>query len=72
MLLPMELCSDLQAPRAGGNHMGGCQNYGPFLGTLNIRCCIIIGPKRDLIFSSRSRVKGLGICHMYPRHWANL
>ena len=23
--------------------MGGCQKYGPFLGTLNIRCRIIIG-----------------------------
>ena len=23
-------------------YMGGCQNYGPFLGTLNIRCRIII------------------------------
>ena len=23
--------------------MGGCQNYGPFLGSLNIRCRIIIG-----------------------------
>ena len=23
--------------------MGGCQNYGPFLGTLNIRCRMIIG-----------------------------
>ena len=23
--------------------MGGCQNYGPFLGTLNIRGRIIIG-----------------------------
>ena len=23
--------------------MGGCQNYDPFLGTLNIRCRIIIG-----------------------------
>ena len=29
-------------------HMSGCQNYGPFLGTLNIGCRIIIGtPKRD-------------------------
>ena len=28
--------------------MGGCQNYGPFLGTLIIRCRIKIGtPKRD-------------------------
>ena len=24
-------------------HLGGCQNYGPFLGTLNIRCRIKIG-----------------------------
>ena len=26
--------------------MGGCQNYVPFLGTLNIRCRIIIGTPR--------------------------
>ena len=26
--------------------MGGCQNYGPFLGTLNIRGRIIIGTKK--------------------------
>ena len=33
--------------------MGGCQNYGPFLGTLNIRCRIIIGyPKRDHNFDN--------------------
>ena len=24
-------------------YMGGCQNCGPFLGALNIRCPIIIG-----------------------------
>ena len=28
-------------------HVDGCQNYGPFLGTLNIRCRIIIGTKKD-------------------------
>ena len=29
-------------------YMGGCQNYGPFLGTLNTTCRIIIGiQKRD-------------------------
>ena len=29
-------------------HVGGCQNHGPFLGTLNIRFRIIIGTqKRD-------------------------
>ena len=29
--------------------MGGCQNYGPFLGTLNIRCRIIIGSQKGTI-----------------------
>ena len=28
---------------------GGCQNYGPFLGTLNIRCRIIIGTQKGTI-----------------------
>ena len=30
--------------------MGGCQNYGPILGTLNIRCRR--DPKRDHIFDN--------------------
>ena len=29
--------------------MGGCQNYGSLLGTLNIRCRIIIGIQRGTI-----------------------
>ena len=29
--------------------MGGCQNYGPFWGTLNIRCRIIIGIQKGTI-----------------------
>ena len=29
--------------------MGGCQNYGPFLGTLNIRCRIVIGTQKGTI-----------------------
>ena len=29
--------------------MGGCQNYGLFWGTLNIKCRIIIGPKKGTI-----------------------
>ena len=33
--------------------MGGCQNYGPFLGTLNIRGRVIIGvQKRDHNFDN--------------------
>ena len=30
-------------------HLGGCQNYGPFLGTLNIRCRILIGTQKGTI-----------------------
>ena len=29
--------------------MGGCQNYGPFLGNLNIRGRIIIGTQKGTI-----------------------
>ena len=29
--------------------MGGCQNYGPFLGTLHIRCRIIIGIQKGTL-----------------------
>ena len=33
--------------------MDGCQNYGPFLGILNIRCHIIYrDPKRDHNFDN--------------------
>ena len=27
-------------------YMGGCQNYGPFSGTLSIRCRIIMGTQK--------------------------
>ena len=34
-------------------YMGGCQNYNPFLGTLNIRCRFMIGnQKRDHNFDN--------------------
>ena len=36
--------------------MGGCQNYGPFLGTLNNRCRTILGdPKRDHNFDNHPK-----------------
>ena len=37
------------------SYMGGCRNYCPFLGTLNIRCRIVIGIqiKRDHNFDSQ-------------------
>ena len=37
-------------------HVGGCQNYGPFLGTLNIRCCIIIGIQNGTIILTTTHV----------------
>ena len=32
-----------------GFNMGSCQNYGPFLGTLNNRCRIILGTQKGTI-----------------------
>ena len=38
------------------NYMGGCHNYGPFLGTLNIRCRTKKGdPKRDHNFDNHPK-----------------
>ena len=40
--------------------LGSCQNYGPFLGTLNNRCRIIIGTqKRTLILTTTHMLKTL-------------
>ena len=36
--------------------MGGCQNYGPFLGTLNIRCRIILGIQKGTIILTNAHV----------------
>ena len=33
----------------GSFYMGGCQSCDPFLGTLNIRCRIIIGIQKGII-----------------------
>ena len=47
-------------------YMGDCQNYGPFLCTLDIRCRIMIGtPKRDHNFDNHP--------HAYEYHqpWYN-
>ena len=39
--------------------MGGCQNYDPFLGTLNIRCRIIIGIQKGTIILITTHVRKL-------------
>ena len=38
-------------------YMGGCQNYGPFLGTLNIRCHIILGTQKGTIILTSTHVE---------------
>ena len=39
--------------------MGGCQNYGPSLGTLNIRCRLIIRIQKGTIILTTTHI-GLG------------
>ena len=41
--------------------MSGCQNYGPFLGTLNIRCRIMTGTQKGTIILTTTHVEGLGM-----------
>ena len=41
--------------------MGGCQNYGPFLGTLNIRCRTIIGTQKGTIILTTTH-RGSELC----------
>ena len=36
--------------------MGGCQNYGPFLGILNIRCRIIMGIQQGTIILTTTQM----------------
>ena len=36
--------------------MGGCQNYGPFLGTLNSKCRIIVGTQKGTIILTSTHV----------------
>ena len=40
-------------------HVGSCQNYGPFLGTLNNRCRIIIGTPKGTIILTTTHVLAL-------------
>ena len=40
-----------------GNYMGGCQNYGPFLGTLINSCRIIIGTQKGTIILTTTHIK---------------
>ena len=41
------------------DNMGGCQNCGPFLGTLNIRCRTIIGVQKRTIILTTTHIATL-------------
>ena len=54
--------------------MGGCQNHGPFSGTLNIRCRILIGTQKGTIILTTTHIAvvqviswGGGLCTLGPR-----
>ena len=36
--------------------MGSCQNYGPFLGTLTIRCRIILGTQKGTMILTTTHI----------------
>ena len=42
--------------------MGGCQNYDPFLGTLNIRCRILIGLQNGTIILTTTHMVISRVC----------
>ena len=46
----------LQPLATPGTHMGSCQNYDPFLGTLNIRCRIRIGIQKGTIILTTTHI----------------
>ena len=46
--------SQIEAGHAA--YVGDCQNYGPFLGTLNIRCRIVIGIQKGTIILTSAHV----------------
>ena len=43
-------------PRAQEDYMGGCQNYGPFLGTLNNRCRNILRTQKGTIILTTTHI----------------
>ena len=45
-------------------YLGGCQHYGPFLGTLHIRCRTIIGTQKGAVT--------LTITHIMVGIWGGL
>ena len=49
--------------------MGGCQDYGPFLGTLNIRCRIMMGTQKGTIILTTTRIGFRASCREAMYQW---
>ena len=49
-------CSDLEFMASVSIHMGGCQNYNPFWGTLSIMCRIRIGTLKGTIILTATHI----------------
>ena len=45
--------------------MGGCQNYGPILGTQNNRCRIIMGTQKGTIILTTTHMYGCAHLYVY-------
>ena len=55
-LAQVQAKSEDKGKEAKQKHVGGCQNYGPFLGTLNNRCRIIIGAQKGTLILTTTHV----------------
>ena len=47
------------------DYLGGCQNYGPLLGTLNIRCRTIIGIRKGTMILTTTHIRVLKVLYIY-------
>ena len=50
------VCGRETKPVSGVATWGDCQNYGPFLGTLNMRCRIAIGTQKGTIILTTTHI----------------
>ena len=44
---------------------GGCQNYGPKNGTLNMRCCIILGTQKGTIILTTTQRLAMNLSYLH-------
>ena len=55
---------------SSATNLGSCQNHGPFLGTLNIRCRIILRTQKGTIILTTT-LRSLQRSHTHSFPWAS-